>query len=81
MDLDLTMLNENWLANKFKRFQNELPRASKGFDLDDFRTLVTLMLCHSSALIEVEYGMSDKTIKKIRDIVIGGERIVVARTA
>lgn len=77
MTLDTSMLAESWVDRKYKDFQEHFPRVSPGFTRNDFKQMVILMLCHSSAAVEQEYLLADKTVKKIHTLLIGGERLKV----
>lgn len=80
-ELDTRMLNPRWVDEKYSQFQREFPRVSREFTRDDFLNMVTLMICHSSAAVQQEYSLADKTVKKIHTFVIGSQRIKINSTS
>lgn len=65
----MQIFNEQWLVEKYQLFKRNMPRASSRFDFETFSDLVYEIVFVSSKSAEHNFFLSDKTIKKIKDLI------------
>lgn len=69
----MDIFNRIWIEDKFMMFKRDVPRVSSRFDIERFEELVMVILFKSSKQAENDFFLSDKTIKKIKDILTNME--------
>lgn len=64
----MRIFDEAYLNAKYQLFIQRLPRASGHTSYEQFKQIVKVILFNSSKQAEHQFFMSDKTIKKIKDL-------------
>lgn len=64
----MNIFTDEWITEKYRLFKGDIPRASLKFDLERFTELAQVILFVSSKEAENRFFLSDKTIKKIKNI-------------
>jgi len=64
----MEIFNQQWMASKYQLFIQRLPRASGHTSFEEFETVVKTILFVSSKEAEHQFCLSDKTVKKIKDL-------------